>query len=83
MILLSHLGLARDEQLAASVAGLDCVVSGHNHQSFERPLLVPGPDRRATPIVQALERRRYRPATLGGKPVEVKYVFRINLRMPR
>ena len=34
-------------------------------------------------VVQALERRRYRPATLDGKPVEVKYVFRVNLRMPR
>ncbi len=34
-------------------------------------------------VVQALERRRYQPATLGGRPVEVKYVFRINLRMPR
>ncbi len=34
-------------------------------------------------VVQALERRRYRPATLGGTPVEVKYVFRINLTLPR
>ena len=34
-------------------------------------------------VVQALERRRYRPATLGGKPIEVKYVFRINLRLPQ
>ncbi|HEU4386018.1 MAG TPA: energy transducer TonB [Anaeromyxobacteraceae bacterium] len=34
-------------------------------------------------VVQLLERRRYRPATLDGRPVEVRYVFRINLRLPR
>jgi hypothetical protein len=33
--------------------------------------------------VQALERRRYRPATLKGEPVEVTYQFRLNLRLPR
>ena len=34
-------------------------------------------------VVAALEHRRYQPATLGGKPVEVNYVFRINLKLPR
>jgi protein TonB len=34
-------------------------------------------------VVDALQHRRYQPATLGGKPVEVKYVFRINLKLPR
>jgi len=34
-------------------------------------------------VVQALERRRYRPATLKGEPVEVTYHFRLNLRLPR
>jgi len=34
-------------------------------------------------IVDALERRRYRPAMRDGKPVEVNYEFRINLRLPR
>jgi len=34
-------------------------------------------------VVRALEHRRYRPATLNGRPVEVKYVFRINLRLPQ
>jgi periplasmic protein TonB len=33
-------------------------------------------------VVDALERRRYRPATLGGQPVEVDYTFRITLRLP-
>ena len=34
-------------------------------------------------VVQALERRRYRPATLRGEPIEVTYHFRLNLRLPR
>jgi len=34
-------------------------------------------------VVQALEQRRYRPATLKGEPVEVTYHFRLNLRLPR
>lgn len=33
-------------------------------------------------VIDALERRRYSPATLGGRPVEVDYVFRITLRLP-
>jgi protein TonB len=33
-------------------------------------------------VVDALERRRYRPATLGGRPVDVDYLFRITLRLP-
>jgi protein TonB len=31
--------------------------------------------------IDALERRRYRPATLGGRPVEVNYDFKITLRL--
>jgi TonB family protein len=34
-------------------------------------------------VVQALERRRYQPATLKGVPVEVIYQFRINWKLPR
>lgn len=33
-------------------------------------------------VVKALERRRYRPATLKGEPIEVTYQFRLNLRLP-
>jgi protein TonB len=33
--------------------------------------------------VEALQRRRYRPATRNGQPVEVVYPFRIHLRLPR
>jgi periplasmic protein TonB len=34
-------------------------------------------------IVDALVHRRYKPATLGGKPVRVSYVFKISLRLPQ
>ena len=34
-------------------------------------------------VIQALQRRRYRPATLRGEPIEVTYLFRLSLRLPR
>jgi hypothetical protein len=33
-------------------------------------------------VLDALERRRYSPATLAGRSVEVDYTFRIELRLP-
>lgn len=32
-------------------------------------------------IIDALRRRRYAPATLDGKPIEVEYTFKITMRM--
>ena len=32
-------------------------------------------------VIEALERRRYKPATLGGRPVEVNYVFKITMKL--
>jgi periplasmic protein TonB len=34
-------------------------------------------------VVDALEHRRYKPATQNGKPVEISYVFKLNLEVPR
>jgi periplasmic protein TonB len=34
-------------------------------------------------VVSALERARYKPATLGGKPIDVQYTFTIKLRLPQ
>jgi len=34
-------------------------------------------------VVQALERSRYTPAMFQGKPIEVKYTFKIRLNLPR
>jgi periplasmic protein TonB len=33
-------------------------------------------------VIDALEKRRYKPATLGGRPVEVNYNFKITLKLP-
>jgi protein TonB len=33
-------------------------------------------------VIEALEKRRYTPATQGGKPIDVDYTFRITLRLP-
>ncbi|MFL5312442.1 MAG: TonB family protein, partial [Myxococcales bacterium] len=34
-------------------------------------------------VVEALERRRYQPATLQGKPVDVYYTFNLRLALPQ
>jgi TonB family protein len=34
-------------------------------------------------VIDALQRRRYKPATLQGRPVDVYYTFRITLKLPR
>jgi protein TonB len=33
-------------------------------------------------VITALEKRRYSPATQGGRPIEVDYTFKITLRLP-
>jgi serine/threonine-protein kinase len=35
------------------------------------------------PVIEALERRRYKPASLHGRPIEVYYTFQITLKLPR
>jgi protein TonB len=34
-------------------------------------------------VIDAVERRRYTPALLHGQPVEVDYIFRVQLKLPR
>jgi hypothetical protein len=36
-----------------------------------------------SPVLEALQRREYRPATLQGKPLDVYYTFNIHLRLPQ
>jgi 2',3'-cyclic-nucleotide 2'-phosphodiesterase (5'-nucleotidase family) len=38
LVVLSHLGLSTDRQLAASVPGIDIILGGHTHQLLEQPL---------------------------------------------
>jgi periplasmic protein TonB len=33
-------------------------------------------------LIRTFEQRRYKPATLGGKPVAVVYHFRVTMKMP-
>jgi hypothetical protein len=53
------------------------------HRLAHRERTLPELLRQRPPLViDALEKRRYKPATLGGKPVEVNYNFKITLKLP-
>ena len=72
VVVLSHLGLAEDRQLAGEIPGIDLVVGGHNHFVLDEPMMVGD-----VPILQAGERGRW----LGrldigcrdGRPVRTGY----------
>ena len=62
VILLSHVGLSTDREIAAAVTGLDLIVGGHSHTLLSNshegaagpyPTLVANPDGVDVPIVQA------------------------------
>ncbi|WAA09818.1 bifunctional metallophosphatase/5'-nucleotidase [Fervidibacillus albus] len=40
IILLSHLGLAMDKQIAKQVDGIDCIIGGHSHHSLKKPIYI-------------------------------------------
>jgi 2',3'-cyclic-nucleotide 2'-phosphodiesterase (5'-nucleotidase family) len=42
VIALTHLGLQRDEELAAAVPGIDLIVGGHTHADLDTPRVVAG-----------------------------------------
>lgn len=48
LIALTHIGLAKDRELADKVSGIDLIVGGHTHASLDRPELIG-----KTTIVQA------------------------------
>ncbi len=52
VVLLSHLGVTADMQLAAQVPGVDTILGGHSHTRIAPPMRVDGPDRPVL-IVQA------------------------------
>jgi periplasmic protein TonB len=33
-------------------------------------------------VIDALQRRRYKPATMGNRPIDVDYIFKITLKLP-
>ncbi len=53
--MLSHLGLAYDEGLAAAVPGIDFIVGGHDHLTLTEAIPVANPAGKTTWIVQAGE----------------------------
>lgn len=54
VVVLSHLGLQGDRQLARTVPGIDLIVGGHNHRLPEQPEIEQG-----VPILQAGSRGRF------------------------
>ncbi|KPB00318.1 5'-nucleotidase C-terminal domain-containing protein [Ahrensia marina] len=76
IILLSHVGLPRDKEIAAAVDGIDVIVGGHSHTLLSNtdenavdtyPVNVKNPSGKDVPIVQAYAYSKY----LG----ELKVVF--------
>ena len=68
IIALTHVGLPRDLEIAASVPGLDVVVGGHSHTFLSAsdpkrhggyPIWVDGPDGALVPVVQAYAYSKY------------------------
>ena len=68
IILLTHVGYTVDQELAASVPGVDVIVGGHSHTVLSGtdesaagpyPTMVEGPDGVNVPIVQAGEYGKY------------------------
>lgn len=54
VVVLSHLGLAADRQLARTVPGIDLIVGGHNHRLLKQPEIEQG-----VAILQAGARGQY------------------------
>jgi 2',3'-cyclic-nucleotide 2'-phosphodiesterase (5'-nucleotidase family) len=62
LVLLSHLGLVVDRQLAASVPRLDLILGGHSHDTLFEPEWVSGvPIVHAGPYGQYVSRNRFAP----------------------
>jgi len=53
VVLLSHLGFAKDEEVAGSVTGIDFIIGGHDHFLFKKPVAVTNPDEKTTLVFQA------------------------------
>lgn len=68
IVALTHMGLPRDMEIAARVAGIDVIVGGHSHTLLSNthegaagpyPLLVQNPAGRQVPVVQAYAYGKY------------------------
>ena len=67
ILVLSHVGFVRDQEIAAAVDGISAIIGGHSHTlmskteegAVEYATLVQSPSGRAVPIVQAFAFSRY------------------------
>ncbi len=67
IVLVSHVGFARDQEIAAAVDGIDVIVGGHSHTRFSNteegaeayPTMVANPSGRDVPIVHAYANSKY------------------------
>ncbi len=67
ILLLSHVGFGRDQQIAAEVDGISAIIGGHSHTLLSNTVedapayatMVESPSGRAVPIVQAYAFSRY------------------------
>jgi len=68
IVVLSHMGLSRDMEIAAAVDGIDVIVGGHSHTLLSNsdedaegpyPTMVTSPDGTDVPIVQAFAYTKY------------------------
>jgi 5'-nucleotidase len=67
IVLLSHVGFARDQEIAAAVDGIDVIVGGHSHTRFSNteegaeayPTMVANPSGAEVPIVHAYANSKY------------------------
>jgi 5'-nucleotidase / UDP-sugar diphosphatase len=67
ILLLSHVGFVRDQEIAAAVDGLSAIIGGHSHTLMSKTVegavdyatLVAAPSGRAVPIVQAFAFSRF------------------------
>ncbi len=73
LIVMSHLGLKLDEELAETIPGIDLIIGGHTHHLLEEPLMIG-----TTAVTAAGKFGRYlgqiafRKNTDGGKPIMVE-----------
>ncbi len=67
VLLLSHVGFSRDQEIAAQVGGLSAIIGGHSHTLLSNSVdgapayatLIEDPDGQAVPVVQAYAYSKY------------------------
>jgi 5'-nucleotidase len=40
LVVMSHLGLGKDQEMAQTISGIDCILGGHTHHLLEQPLFI-------------------------------------------